>query len=100
MKRIMPLLFVAILIITMVGTALARSYVQCLNCGADATVTSYGPWERKTNLPRPRVLVCWEERTVTLTCTNGHTTTFKEKKNETTIDNSGGHDRPGLYVTW
>ena len=66
MKKIVALLFVFLFMFSMVATAFAGP--ACDECGGNMII-KYGSWEKKQNVTIS-FAEYWEERTVTVKCTN------------------------------
>ena len=96
MKKIIACLFVAILMISLLAPALAKPVAKCSHCNGDLISTSdtgwVGKWETYT-VWFVTYTHYWEERTITVRCTNGvHTETYT--RNHARIPGPGPTSNP------
>lgn len=87
--KIIALAMVAIMMVSLVSVAFARPVAKCPDCNGEYRSTSYGEWTSKENKHissdgKNWILDTWEERTVTIRCSNG-THRHTEKRNSRSI---------------
>ena len=84
MKKIIACLFAAILMISVMAPAFAKPVAKCSHCDGELISITDTGWVQKSEtyvLMFMPITYYWQERTITVKCTNGvHTETYTKDR--------------------